>query len=96
MGYLIDTNVLSELQKSQRCNPNVQRWYDSVNAEQLFLSVLVIGEIRQGIERLRNRDMVQANIIEQRLVAVKNAMQGRILPLLKTYDNLENLCFSSS
>jgi len=81
MGYLIDTNILSELQKEQRCHPNVQNWYNSVNAEQLFLSVLVIGEIRQGIERLRYRDAVQANVIEQRLVTVKNVMQGRILPI---------------
>jgi len=81
MGYLIDTNILSELQKEQRCHPNVQKWYNSVNAEQLFLSVLVISEIRQGIERLRHRDPVQANVIEQRLVAVKRVMQGRILPI---------------
>jgi predicted nucleic acid-binding protein len=81
MGYLIDTHILSELQKEQRCHPNVQNWYSSVNAEQLFLSVLVIGEIRQGIERLRHRDAVQANVIEQRLVTVKRVMQGRILPI---------------
>jgi toxin FitB len=81
MGYLIDTNILSELQKAQRCHPNVQNWYNSVNAEQLFLSVLVIGEIRQGIGRLRHRDAVQANVIEQRLVTVKRMMQKRILPI---------------
>jgi predicted nucleic acid-binding protein len=46
MGYLIDTNILSELQKGPRADHGVLLWYDSTNGEDLYLSVLVMGEIR--------------------------------------------------
>jgi len=65
MGYLIDTNILSELQKGSRCDASVQRWYAATDGDELFLSVLVIGEIRLGIERLRRRDAVQSVRLEQ-------------------------------
>ena len=63
MGYLIDTNILSELQKGQRADPCVLRWYDSTDSADLYLSVLVVGEIRQGIRfyhaNLLTRPMAQ-------------------------------------
>ena len=46
--WLIDTNVISELRKGPRARPSVARWYAQVRAEDLFLSVLTIGEIRRG------------------------------------------------
>jgi len=79
MGYLIDTNVWSELQKGQKANPGVQRWFEGVVAEDLYLSVLVVGEIRRGIERQRRRDPRQAERLEQRLVSLQEAMARRIL-----------------
>ena len=81
MGYLIDTNILSELQKGDRANASVQRWYATVEQSELFLSVLVIGELRQGIERLRRRDVIQATRLEERLLAVQLLMDGQILPI---------------
>jgi predicted nucleic acid-binding protein len=81
MGYLIDTNILSELQKGDRANASVQRWYATVEQSELFLSVLVIGELRQGIERLRRRDVIQATRLEERLLAVQLLMDGLILPI---------------
>jgi predicted nucleic acid-binding protein len=45
MGFLIDTNVLSELRKKDRANIGVQCWYSSVQGADLYISVLVIGEI---------------------------------------------------
>jgi len=39
MGYLIDTNVWSELQKGKRANAGVRRWYASVEPEALHVSV---------------------------------------------------------
>jgi len=61
-GYLLDTNVVSELRKDQRANPNVLSWLGTIDDHRLFLSVLVLGEIRKGIElvRLRDRDAVLA------------------------------------
>ncbi|HCI13600.1 MAG: twitching motility protein PilT [Gallionellales bacterium GWA2_60_142] len=79
MGFLIDTNILSELQKGERANIGVRTWYSQCNSDELFLSVLVVGEIRQGIERLKRRDPTQAARLEQRLNDVLTLMQGRIL-----------------
>jgi predicted nucleic acid-binding protein len=50
-GFLLDTNVISELIKSQP-DGNVLRWIDETEEALLFLSVLTLGEIRNGVERL--------------------------------------------
>lgn len=50
-GFLLDTNVISELIKSKP-DGNVLRWIDETEETILFLSVLTLGEIRNGIERL--------------------------------------------
>lgn len=49
--YLIDTNVISELRRRQP-QPQVVQWFAQHPAQQLFLSVLTLGEIRRGVERL--------------------------------------------
>lgn len=59
MSYLLDTNVISELRKSQP-DPAVLAWFRGVRDEQLYLSAITIGEIRRGIERLRRKDAAQA------------------------------------
>ena len=51
MSYLIDTNVLSELRRKQP-DVHVVAWFSERAAQSLFLSVLTLGEIRKGIERL--------------------------------------------
>jgi len=50
-GFLLDTNVISELTKPQP-DGNVLRWIAETDEALLFLSVLTLGEIRNGIERL--------------------------------------------
>ncbi len=84
MGFLIDTNILSEIQKGERADVGVKTWYANCDPSDLFLSVLVVGEIRQGIERLRRRDPTQAERLEQRLADVLDMMQGRILPITES------------
>lgn len=81
MGSLIDTNVWSDLQKRSRINPGVQGWFAGVAMDDLYLSVLVVGEVRCGIERLRRRDPEQALRLASRLAQLTLAMSGRILPL---------------
>jgi len=51
--YLLDTNVISELVAPQP-NPNVIDWIESVAPERVFLSVITVGELRRGIEKLRD------------------------------------------
>ncbi|MDO8670450.1 MAG: type II toxin-antitoxin system VapC family toxin [Dehalococcoidia bacterium] len=51
MNYLLDTCVLSEFTK-RRPSPEVMDWVAAVEEERLFLSVLSLGEVKRGIERL--------------------------------------------
>jgi predicted nucleic acid-binding protein len=51
MRFLLDTCVISELVATQP-DPDVVRWVDSIDEERLYLSVIIIGEIKKGIERL--------------------------------------------
>jgi hypothetical protein len=81
LNYLIDTNIISEVRKGPRCNANVARWYQRVEDGSLFLSVLVIGEIRKGIEQARSRDPAQARALEKWLTEVRKAFGARILPI---------------
>lgn len=80
MSFLLDTNVVSEIRKN-RPDPGVAAWFASVSADQLFLSVLVVGEIRQGIERLARRNQAQAGIFEQWLSQLVDTYGDRIVPI---------------
>ena len=51
MSYLIDTNVLCETIKSSP-NKSVVNWFQSIPSDSLYISVLTIGEIRKGVEKL--------------------------------------------
>lgn len=81
MNYLIDTNIISEIRKKRRCDRNVAAWYASIEDEEMFLSVLVAGEIRKGIELARRRDPMKANALEQWLKEVDVAFGDRMLPI---------------
>jgi predicted nucleic acid-binding protein len=81
VSYLLDTNVISELRKGRRAHPRVQAWRESVTNEETFLSVLVFGEIRRGIENLRPRDPQTAGALERWLLSLEAAYADRILPV---------------
>jgi predicted nucleic acid-binding protein len=78
--YLLDTNVVSELRR-RKPDPTVRAWLGSQADDHLFLSVIVIGEIRQGVERLRRRDWSQAEALDSWLQATVDAFGYRILPV---------------
>ncbi len=79
MSFLLDTNVVFKPRKGRRADANVMRWFFSVGTEGLYISVLVIGEIRQGIEGLRRRDPLQASHLESWLVGLRRGYADRIL-----------------
>ncbi|MFO1125357.1 MAG: type II toxin-antitoxin system VapC family toxin [Methylocystis sp.] len=81
MNFLVDTNVISEFRKGARCDSHVAAWFASVNDEQLYLSVLTLGEIRRGAEKLRRQDVNAAAALGRWLVDVEWAFGGRILPV---------------
>lgn len=80
MSFLLDTNIVSEIRKKAP-NAGVAAWFDAVSARDLFLSVLVIGEIRQGVERLARRDAAQAAVFEQWLTQLGEVYAERIVPV---------------
>ena len=80
-GFLLDTNVLSELRKQSRCDAGVRSWFAEASAKDLFVSVLVLGEIRQGIERIRLRDRPQARALEKWLRWISAEFADRLLPV---------------
>lgn len=51
MNFLLDTCVISELIKKQP-NPKVVKWVADIDEASLFISVLSIGELHKGIEKL--------------------------------------------
>jgi predicted nucleic acid-binding protein len=80
VSFLLDTNVVSEIRKKAP-DPGVSTWFASVPADKLFLSVLVAGEIRQGIERLARRDPAQAEVYEHWLSQLVDGYGDRLVPI---------------
>ena len=80
MTYLVDTNVLSEIRKASP-DAMVARWFESAADSDLYLSALVVGEVRQGIERLRGRDPRQASVFESWLDGLQRDFGKRVLPV---------------
>ena len=79
-GFLLATNVISEVRK-RRPDRAVTRWFREIPADRLFLSVLVTGEIRQGVERLRTKDPARAAALDAWLDELGQRFRERILPV---------------
>jgi predicted nucleic acid-binding protein len=77
--WLVDTNIISEVRKGPRCHPGVAAWWAAVEDRDLFLSVLTLGEIRRGIEGIRQRDPAKAATLERWLRDISEAFGARII-----------------
>lgn len=78
--FLLDTVVLSELRKPPRQrNRHLVHWIEGVSSQDLFVSVVTIGEIERGIERQRQLDPPFAESIAGWLDTVLRTYEGRIL-----------------
>ena len=64
VSFLIDTKVISELRKGDRCNPGVAAWWAGVGKADLFLSPLILGKIRKRVELARARDPQKAAALD--------------------------------
>lgn len=79
MNYLVDTNVISEIMQRSP-DPGVSTWFLGVDEDVLFLSVITVGEIRRGIERLMPG--IRRNNLETWLTeSVVDRFAGRLLPV---------------
>ena len=81
MRWLLDTNYLSELRKSERANRGVVAWSLAHDPAQAAVSVVSICEIRKGIEDKRRNDPVQAGVLDEWLAGVLDEFEGPILPV---------------
>jgi toxin FitB len=79
--YLLDTNVLSETRR-RKPNPGLTEWITATPPERLHISVLTLGEVEQGITRIRGRrDQRQASELERWLRDLEIGFADRILPV---------------
>jgi toxin FitB len=80
--FLLDTVVISELRKPFRQrNPNLVNWIEAVSSQDLFVSVVTIGEIERGIERQRQVNPQFAASLAAWLDVILRTYEGRILPV---------------
>ena len=76
--YPLATDIVSELRRPHP-HPVVVRWIEEVAADELFLSVVTVGEIQAGIELTREQDVTKAEELEAWLNAV--LLSYNVLPL---------------
>jgi predicted nucleic acid-binding protein len=78
-GFLLDTNVPSELTRA-KSDSHVEKWLEDVDDEQVFLSVVSLGEIFKGLTILpesKRRTQLQQWVDE----TLRPWFQGRVLPV---------------
>ncbi len=78
MKYLLDTCVISELVKPLP-DASVKKWLASLPSDSIFLSVLTIGEIRKGVEKLP--DSKKKSRLSHWLNTLLDDYRDRIIPL---------------
>jgi toxin FitB len=78
--YLLDTVAFSEFFK-RRAHPGFMRWLTDKPEDQLFLSVVTIGEVEKGIERQRDRAPVFADALSSWLERSLDVYGDRVLPV---------------
>lgn len=78
--YLLDTNVISEIRKmkSGKADANVTAWIRSVNAATLYISVITILELEQGILGKEREDATQGAIL-------RNWFENQVLPTFSDF-----------
>jgi predicted nucleic acid-binding protein len=61
--FLLDTNVISELRRPDRANPNVVKWADGIPAVQFFISAISLLEIERGALQIARKDAAQGRVL---------------------------------
>ena len=90
MNYILDTNVISELVKGIP-NSKVVSWLDRVDPDNIYLSVIALGEIRKGIEKLpasKRKNTLDSWFKEELLVRFHNKILPLDLPVLLAWGEL--------
>jgi hypothetical protein len=92
VSYLLDTNLLSEVRRP-RPDPGVAMWFAEVAPERMSVSVLVLGEIRRGVELLRGRDLARSLRLQEWLEELKETFADRVIdvsaPVAETWGRID-------
>ena len=88
MSFLLDTNVISELRKQDKCNRGVRNWFQDAPFEDLFISVMTTAELRRGVEKCRITDIPSAIILERWLNGIQISYESRILPITEEISDI--------
>jgi toxin FitB len=81
LKFLLDTNVISEIRKRDRAHPNVVRWVARTPVTEIGTSVLVLAEIRHGIELKRRSDPEQAKSLDRWFSQMRTRLGDRVLAI---------------
>lgn len=76
--YLVDTNIISD---ARRNIPEALTWMQSTPREEIYLSVVTLGEIARGIARKERSDPRTAEMFVRWLAKLRTSHKGRILPI---------------
>jgi hypothetical protein len=80
LGYLLDTNLISETRKL-RADAGVMAFLAAADSAGLFLSVLTLGELRKGVEAKRHSDSVTAARLAAWADDIETTFADRVLPV---------------
>jgi toxin FitB len=81
LKFLLDTNVVSEIRKRERAHPNVAKWVARTPVKEIGTSVVVLAEIRRGIELRRRKDPAQAEGFDRWFAQMRTRLGDRVLPI---------------
>lgn len=79
MSYLLDTNVISEIVKPKP-TPSVIQWLEKIPSDLIFVSVLTLGEIRKGAEKITDKKRKE-KIKLWLEIELRQWLRERILPI---------------
>ncbi len=81
MKFLLDTNVISEIRKRERAHPSVTQWVAQTRVQDIGTSVIILAEIRRGIELKRRHDKNQAEALDRWFAQMRMRLGNRVLPI---------------
>jgi hypothetical protein len=77
--FLLDTKIISEIRKRERAHAGVARWVAQTPVTEIGTSVIVLAEIRRGIELKRRTDPKQATSLDQWFAQMRSRLEDRVL-----------------
>ena len=81
MKFLLDTNVISEIRKRDRAHRKVASWVARTPVSEMGTSVIVLAEVRRGIELKRRNDPKQGESLDRWFAQMRSRLGDRVLPI---------------